>query len=192
MIAFSSLNALEPTEDDILRKADKNPNTTGAELLGLSTANAGIREQSEVLQAAAAGNLSALIIVAHDPAGLPDVYGAGWNAALDKVPFLIFIGSNANETSAKADLVLPLAAFAEREGTVTNFAGRIQLQRRAFDPLGESLPGWDLLSRLGNALGGDYNYNSASEVFDELASGEARFAGLNYEIIGDNGEKING
>ena len=128
MVAFSTLNGLEPTEDDILRKADKNPNTAGAEMLGLTTSNTEIKDQKAVLDAAAAGKLSALVVVAHDPAGQPDIYGDNWKSALAQIPFKVYVGSNANETSKAADIVLPLATFAEREGTVTNFAGRVQLQ----------------------------------------------------------------
>ncbi len=191
-VAFSSLNEHEPTQDDILRKADKNPNTTGAEFLGLTPANADVKDHAHLLQSAEKGNLSALIVIAHNPVGLPEIYGRGWSEALDKVPFKVFIGTNENETSRKADVVLPLAAFAEYDGTVTNFAGRVQLLRRAFDPLGEALSGWEMLRRLGNALGGEYDFATAGEVFDELARKEDKFAGLSHGDIGELGVKVNG
>ncbi len=191
-IAFSTLNGHEPTEDDILRRADKNSNSTGAELLGLSTDNTEVKDHASLLEAAEAGDLSALIIVAHDPVGLPAVYGKNWSDVFAKVPFKVFIGTTTNETSRAADVVLPLAAFAEYEGSVTNFAGRVQRLGRAFDPLGDSLAGWDLLARLGNTLGGDYVFGSAEEVFDELTSKEDKFAGLSYGKIGELGVKVNG
>ncbi len=191
-VAFSNLNEHEPTEDDILRKADKNPNTTGAEFLGLTTANPEVMDHASLLKSASQSDLSALVIIGHDPVGLQSVYGIGWSEALDKVPFKVFIGTNENETSRMADLVLPMAAFGEYEGTVTNFAGRVQLLHRAFDPLGDSLAGWDLLARLGNALGGDYDFSSAGEVFDELVLKEDKFAGLSYGKIGELGVKVNG
>jgi NADH-quinone oxidoreductase subunit G len=191
-VAFSKLNEHLPTEDDILRKADKNSNTTGAEFLGMSTENSEVKDHKSLLEAAVAGNLSALVVISHDPVGLPAVYGRGWSKALDKVPFKVFIGTNENETSRTADVVLPLASFAENEGTITNFAGRVQLLHRAFDPLGDSLGGWKLLARLGNALGGDYDFHSAEDVFDELTTKETKFAGLTYETIGDLGVKVNG
>ncbi|MFC1544699.1 2Fe-2S iron-sulfur cluster-binding protein [Gemmatimonadota bacterium] len=192
MTVFSNLNEHEVTEDDILRKADKNPNTAGAQLLGFGPDSPGVKNIEFLLKAAAEGNISALIVIAHDPVGLPAIYGKGWSEALDKVAFKIFIGCNANQTSRTADIVLPLAAFAEHESTITNIADRVQSLHRAFDPLAESLPGWDLLARLGNALGGEYSYGSAEEVFDELVAREEKFAGLDYEKIGDCGIKING
>ncbi|MBW7995189.1 MAG: molybdopterin-dependent oxidoreductase [Candidatus Glassbacteria bacterium] len=192
MISFSNLNEHESTEDDILRKADKNPNTTGAEFLGLTSANPEVKDIGALLETAAGGNLTALVVVSHDPAGLQPVYGRGWGAALDKVPFKVYLGTNSCATSDQADVVLPLAVFAEREATVTNFAGRVQLQHRAFEPLAESLPDWQAIFKLGNALGGEYNYGSAEEVFDELAANEDKFAGLSYEKIDDAGVKIVG
>ena len=63
-------------------------------------------------------------------------------AALAGAETVVFQGPNANATSAGAHLVLPSAAYVERDGTFTNFEGRVQRFRPAMAPLGEARPDW--------------------------------------------------
>ncbi|MBN2290468.1 MAG: (2Fe-2S)-binding protein, partial [Candidatus Glassbacteria bacterium] len=144
LIAFSNFSTAEPTEDDFLRRADKNPNTAGARLIGLTPEQAEVIGLDELKAKALAGEIGALYICYHDPPGLPEVQGRSWEEALDRVGKVIFQGTNSSATSERAQVVLPAAAFAEREGSVVNAGLRLQLQRRAFDPLAGSLPGWEI------------------------------------------------
>src|SRR5262249_36411140 len=94
--------------DDLLRVADKAPNTRGAELLGCG--RAGAADGRHVLDAARQGRLRLLWIFDHD------LLNSGWpeaevNDALARVEGVIFQGPNANRTSAQAHLVLPSAAY---------------------------------------------------------------------------------
>jgi predicted molibdopterin-dependent oxidoreductase YjgC len=104
--------------------------------------------------------------------------------------FVIYQGSNENETSQMADLILPAATFAEVDGTFTNFEGLVQRIRPAVEPLGESLPVWRILTRLATAVGIDYSYDSAEEVFQELAQTVVEFESLTYEKIGHQGSTL--
>ena len=191
-LVFSSATPFEPTEDEILRKKDKNPNTKGAGLIGLSPDSADVWQLSDLKDAILAGEIGALYVCYHDIPGLPEELSAGWAGAVERIGLVIYQGTNHCATSEKAQIVLPAAAFAEREGTVTNFQGRVQIQRRAFAPLCEVLPGWEIMQSLGAALGGSYAFGSAEEVFAELAENELAFAGLSYEIIGSSGCVANG
>src|SRR6266516_3223371 len=129
-------------QDDFLIRADKNPNSRGAELIGIAPGPGGI-----------------------DAAGM-------LGAALDGAETVIFQGTNANDASARAHLVLPSAAYVEREGTFTNFEGRVQRFRTALDPLGEARPDWLILSMIGKALGLKdpvFSAERAEQVFNALA-----------------------
>ena len=190
LIAFSTATAGEPTEDEFLRKADKNPNTAGAELIGLTEAQADVIGLNQLKAKALAGELGALYICYHNLLGLPSNVNSGWEEALDRVEMLIYQGTNSSRTSERAQVILPAATFAEREGTVVNAGGRIQIQYRAFEPLADSLPGWEIWQRLGVALGGTYNFQSAEEVFLDLAKKNKAFAALDYEKIGSTGIKL--
>ncbi len=138
-------------EDTFLIRADKNPNTRGAELIGLDGNVAGL------LNAAVARRIRCLVIFDHD------LFDSAWaeadvQGALTAAETVIFVGTNANATSARAHLTLPAAAWVERDGTFTNFEGRVQRFRAALPALGESLPAWDILGRIagrdGHAVAG--------------------------------------
>ena len=68
--------------------------------------------------------------------------------ALAAVDFLVVQDMFLTETAKLADVVLPAASFAEKDGTFTNFEGRVSRVRRAIDPVGESLPDWEAILRL--------------------------------------------
>src|SRR5262249_16765634 len=104
--------------------------------------------------------------------------------------YVIYQGSNENETSRMANLVLPSATYAEVTGTFTNFEGRVQRVNAGIEPLGDSLPAWQIMCKLANAAGFDYNYESAEEVFAELAETVTEFEGLSYEKVGNQGAKL--
>ena len=174
-----------PAADDFLLRADRHPNTRGAETI----LPAG--DVAAILAAARAGRVKVLWVFQHD------LLAAGWSAAetrqaLERVDTLVFSGTNDNATSALATLVLPLAAWVERDGTFTNFLGRVQRFRAAVEPLGEALAAWDLLGRLLGPLGVPPAGGRAELWFRELATTVSAFAGLTYQSIGDGGAMLAG
>jgi predicted molibdopterin-dependent oxidoreductase YjgC len=105
----------------------------------------------------------------------------------------VFQGPTANATSAGAHLLLPTAAYVEREGTFTNFQGRVQRFRTALEPLGEGAADWDILGRLGRALGGAdpaLTATRAEQVFTALTAAVPAFAGMTYRGLGDAGAMV--
>jgi NADH-quinone oxidoreductase subunit G len=171
-------------EDDLLIRADKHPNTTGAQWLGLGTA--GEEDGGHLLAAAEAGRLSVLWVFGHD------LFQSRWpapevQAALDRVECLVFQGANANATSERAHLVLPGAAWTEREGTWTNFQGRVQRFWTAVEPLGEAWADWAILAEVGRGLGQDWRPARAEHVFRELSAAVPAFGGLSYKALADHG-----
>src|SRR5262249_51097625 len=111
-------------------------------------------------------------------------------AALAGAETVVFQGTNANEASAAAHVVLPSAAYVERDGTFTNFEGRVQRFRAALDPLGEARPDWEILARLGGArglTGPVAGAERAEQVFQALAAAVPAFAGMSYRGLGDHG-----
>jgi NADH-quinone oxidoreductase subunit G len=170
------------SEDDFLIRADKNPNTRGAERIGLDG------DVAAMLAAARARRVRALVVFEHDlfDSAWPEADVAG---ALDAVETLVFVGSNANRTSARAHLVLPAAAWVERDGTFTNFEGRVQRFRPALAPLGEALPAWELIGRLLAAQGRVTNETRSEHWFRGLAASVPAFNGMSYQSLGDGGAK---
>ncbi len=175
-------------EDDFLIRADKNPNSRGAELTGVGP-GAGGRDAAGILRAARERRLKLLWIFHHDLAA------SGWPeaevlAAIENTETVVFQGTNANDVSARAHLVLPSAAYVETEGTFTNFQGRVQRFRTAIPPLGESWPDWKILSVVGKALGASdpvFSAERAEQVFNALAAAVPAFGGMTYRALGDTG-----
>jgi NADH-quinone oxidoreductase subunit G len=184
-VAFDVPPARRPEGDDFLLRADRTPNRRGAELIGLGGDAAG------VLAAARAGRLKVLWVFHHD------LRASGWPAAevteaLGKVETLIFTGPNANATSERAQWVLPAAAWVERDGTFTNFEGRVQRFRQALEPLGQARPEWETLGQVLTGLGGTAAGARAEHWFRELARAVPAFAGLTYQSVGDHGALVAG
>jgi NADH-quinone oxidoreductase subunit G len=177
-------------EDDFLIRADKNPNTKGAELIGLATD--GAADGAGVLAAAAAGRLRMLWIFQHD------LFDSAWpeaqvEAALRGGATVVFQGTNANRVSAAAQLVLPSAAYFERDGTFTNFQGRVQRFRAAAEPLGEVRPDWWIVGQVARALGLDdplWRAERADQVFAALAAAVPAYATMSYRALGDRGMAV--
>jgi NADH-quinone oxidoreductase subunit G len=178
-------------EDDFLIRADKNPNARGAALCEVVPAPGGL-DAHGILTAAAAGRIKLLWVLHHD------LFQSAWaegdvRAALDGAETLVFQGTNANAVSLRAQLVLPSAAYAEREGTFTNFEGRVQRFRAALEPLGEARPDWRILAQLGQSLGATHPAFAAErseQIFAALAAAVPAFAGMSYRALGDAGAMV--
>jgi len=170
-------------QDNFLIRADKNPNSLGAELIGLGG------EARNVIDAAGSRRLKLLWIFDHDllAGALPE---GDVLEALRVVDTVVFTGSNANWTSAHSHWVLPAAAWVEREGTYTSFEGRVQRFRQATDPLGQSLAEWEIVTRVLTALGDTPSATRAEHWFRQLAGAVPAFAGLSYQLIGDAGRPL--
>jgi NADH-quinone oxidoreductase subunit G len=80
------------------------------------------RDTGQMLAAAAAGELDALVVAGVDPGDLPDPQAA--LAALAATPFIVSLELRASDVTDRADVVLPVAAVAEKAGTFVNWEGR--------------------------------------------------------------------
>src|SRR5207302_439219 len=122
------------SSDDFLIKADKNPNTLGATLLGL--AGPGAAPAAQIVDEALAGNIDVLWVMGHD---LVAMFGEDKVRELsERVELFVFSGTNENATVRLAHWVLPSAAYVDKDGTFVNCHGRVQRIGRAFPPLKDS------------------------------------------------------
>ncbi|MGH7197823.1 MAG: molybdopterin-dependent oxidoreductase [Candidatus Omnitrophota bacterium] len=170
-------------EDDFLLKKDKNPNTSGAsQIFKLDGAS---RDFTPIAEKAKKGQLEGLFIFNQD---LAKLYGAEALQAIRKnVKTIIYEGPNENPTAAAADLVLPSASYAEKDGTFTNFEGRVQRIKKALEPLGSSRPTWQILLDLAALLGQTWSYKKPEDIFNDLARENEAFRDLAYKKIGSSG-----
>jgi predicted molibdopterin-dependent oxidoreductase YjgC len=120
-------------------------------------------------------SVSALIVLADDPpAVLP--MGQAAMAALGRIEFLVVLDAFLTPTAQIAHVVLPIASFAETEGTITSMEGRVQRLKVAADPPGEARPGWQVLAELCARFDVGTSYHSASDVLREVGQASPRYA----------------
>jgi NADH-quinone oxidoreductase subunit G len=169
--------------DQFLRSADANPNSRGAELLGLSS---GGRKFSTWGAEIASGKIRGLLVF-----GGEDVVAAGIPvSALQSLEVLLFSGILENETSRLAHVVLPAAATAEKTGSMVNVHGRLQRMTRAISAPGEAREDWTIIRDLREACTGGNSLHSVEDVWKAMGSEVTQFAGLNWAKIGDLGVQI--
>ena len=174
------------SSDDLLIKADKNPNTLGVTLLGLAGPDA--PDAGQIVEEALTGNLDALWVFGHD---MVEFFGEGKVRELsEKVELFVFSGTNENPTASFAHWVLPTSGYVEKDGTFVNCDGRVQRISSAFPPLGDSREDWRILLELAGLLGLPLVGRDPKQIFLGLAQTEAPFAGLSYEAVGDQGAQI--
>ncbi|HEX2709525.1 MAG TPA: molybdopterin-dependent oxidoreductase, partial [Candidatus Deferrimicrobium sp.] len=106
------------------------------------------------------------------------------------VPFVAQVGTNEGPVSKAATAVLPSASVAERGGTFTNHAGRVQRFRFGFPARGKAKNPVEILVSLGNRLGAGWTFAGEASVFKAIAGAEAPFAGMSYDSIGMFGQEI--
>ncbi|MFE4693486.1 NADH-quinone oxidoreductase subunit G [Streptomyces sp. NPDC056749] len=94
------------------------------------------RDTGQIVEAAATGELGALLVAGVDPEDLPDPAGA--LRALDEVGFLVSLELRPGAVTERADVVLPVAAVAEKPGTFLNWEGRARMFEAALKP--EQMP----------------------------------------------------
>ncbi|MDR4505614.1 MAG: formate dehydrogenase subunit alpha [Candidatus Scalindua sp.] len=131
------------------------------------------------------GKLKGYYIFGEDPA----MTNANVNfvkSGLRKLEFLVVQDILPTETTEFAHVVLPGSSHAEKDGTFTNGERRIQLIRKAIEPLCGKAD-WETICLVANALGVKMDYTSASEIWDELASVAPMFAGVTHKKLGKNG-----
>ncbi len=166
--------------DQFLRSADGNPNTRGAELLGLSH---GGRKLSTWGGEIAAGRMKALLVL-----GGEDVVAAGIPAAcLAQLEILIASAILPNATTRVAHVILPGAGFAEKSGSMVNVHGRLQRFSRSIAPPGQAREEWMILRDLREIVTGGNSLHSIEDIWKSMATVIPVFAGLSWGKIGDQG-----
>jgi NADH-quinone oxidoreductase subunit G len=163
--------------DDVLLRADRNPNTQGCLDQGL-----GRDGVESILRACAAGEVKALLLQGPELLRLPEA-----RDALSRVPFVAVMATHDIPELSAAHVVLPAAAWAEVDGTFTNYQRRVQRIRRAVPAPGAAAPRWELADGILQALGAPLGVGSARELFARLAQTVPDYAGLDHKKVGPGG-----
>jgi formate dehydrogenase major subunit len=140
----------------------------------------------EMMNAAGSGKIKALYIMGENPLiSDPDLHHV--EKELKKLDLLIVQDIFLTETAKLADVVLPSASFAEKDGTFTNTERRIQRIRKAIEPPGEAKPDWQIISSLATLMGYPLQYSSAQQIFEEITGLTPSYAGITYRRLEKEG-----
>jgi predicted molibdopterin-dependent oxidoreductase YjgC len=121
----------------------------------------------ETIDQARKGKVKGMFIMGENPAvSFPQPSRV--KEALASLGFLVVTDMFLTETAQMASVVLPAASFAEKEGTFTNFEGRVQGLHKAIEPVGQSLPDGEILWRLAEAMNSPMPYGSYRDITDEI------------------------
>ncbi|WP_245617436.1 formate dehydrogenase subunit alpha [Amycolatopsis taiwanensis] len=140
----------------------------------------------EMFAAARAGRLRALWVVGEDVCTTdPDSDKVA--EALDACPLVVCSELFLSETARRADVVLPAAAWLEKNGTFVNFDRRFQRVRPALPPPGQARSDFDAIHALATRLGTGLGCPSPAAALAECARISPLFAGLSHHRLDREG-----
>lgn len=170
--------------DGILLSADRNPNTRGAQLLGVCDAQPG-GGLGGIVQKIRSGEIRALLTLGED------VTQCGLSGEdLAKLSSLIVIDILPNATTAKATVLLPASSFAEKRGSMITGKGRLQRLNRAIAAPADARDDWEILRDLIQQLTGSDGIYFIEDVFNQIAAAIPGLNGLSLSKIGDLGVQL--
>ncbi len=137
---------------------------------------------TEMTDAAVEGKLKAMYIIGEDPV-ICDANVNKTKEALENLDFLLVQEIFMTATARMADVVLPAAAWAEKDGSYTSMERRVQWIDQAVPPIGDSKEGMWIICQIAKRLGLDFNYANAAEVLKEINRLIPAYGGMTKERI---------
>ena len=169
--------------DEILLSEDRNPNTNGAKLFGL-TGEPGAQLPA-IIEGVATGQVKALVCLGENPTEF------GLSAPqLSTLPAFILMNILQSPATEFATALLPSSSFAEKRGSMINRTGRLQRLNRAVRPPGSARDDWEILRDLQQALTGSNGVYSIEDVFRQMSENIPALQGLSLSKIGDLGVQV--
>ena len=137
---------------------------------------------TEMLPAIAQGGIKALYIMGENPA-LTDPDSDHAIRAMQALELLVVQDLFLTETAKLADVVLPAASFAEKDGTFSNTERRVSRVRQAIPQVGQAKPDWQIICEIAGHLGYPMKYAGPEEIFEEIRRVTPSYAGISYQRL---------
>ncbi len=137
---------------------------------------------TEMMEEALQGTLKAMYIIGEDPV-VCDANVKKTKKALEKLDFLVVQEIFMTATAQMADVVLPAAAWAEKDGSYTSMERRVQWIDQAVSPVGEAKEGLWIINEIGKRMGLELGDSSAAEVLKEINRTVPQYGGMTRERI---------
>jgi len=138
---------------------------------------------TEIFEAAHSGKVKALYIMGENPA-VTEADTSFIEEAISHLELLVVQDIFLTETAQLADVVLPAASFAEKDGTFTNTERRVQRVRKAIEPVGNSRPDWMIICDIAQNMGAKgFDFDSPEQIMEEIRTLTPIYGGITYERI---------
>lgn len=177
MAALGSVLQVAPSASVL--PALRRGNVRGALTVGLAPRDG--LDAAAILESAANGKVDCLVLLGADPlADVPDVDLA--RRGLAGAKFVVAIDTFLTPSAAHADVVLPAAAYGEKDGTTTNLEGRITNVAQRITARGTSRPDWMIAAELAMLLGHDLEVTTLVDVQASMARTVPGFAATTTSV----------
>ncbi len=140
----------------------------------------------EMMSAKPEGGIKAMYIMGENPI-ITDPDMRHTRQSLTNLEFLVVQDIFPTETAVIADVILPAAAYAEKDGTFTNTERRVQRVRKAVEPPGEAKPDWEIITLLAEKMGHRFGYKNPEQIMEEIASLTPIYGGIHYDRLNGYG-----
>ncbi len=141
----------------------------------------------EIFDAIGEGRVKALYQVGENPV-LSEADANHVKKALEGIEFYVVQDIFLNESAQYADVVLPAASFAEKNGTFTNTERRVQRIRKVIQPIGDSKPDWLITCEIAKRMDASgFHFNDPGEIMQEINHVSPSYAGITFDRIEENG-----
>jgi predicted molibdopterin-dependent oxidoreductase YjgC len=140
----------------------------------------------EMMSTKPEGGVKAMYIMGENPI-ITDPDMRHTRQSLTNLEFLVVQDIFPTETAVIADVILPAAAFAEKDGTFTNTERRVQRVRKAVEPPGEAKPDWEIIILLAEKMGHRFSYKKPEQIMEEIASLTPIYGGIHYDRLNGYG-----
>ena len=140
------------------------------------------KDTAEIMQALARGEIRGLVIAGADPLrDMPDSRMAV--EGLETAEYVVAVDLFYNDSNAHADVILPAAGFAEKEGTITNVEGRVQKVNRLRPAPGSARPDWSIFDDLASHMDRSLGLASAETIAKEIAESVPLYGGVTHDHL---------
>ncbi len=171
-------------DDHLLRRADRHPNATGAQMLGIPVLNlqTGGGDTGDAVTTAL--GLDGVLITVGFNTDVKALEGI-----VAKTKTVVALAGCKNALTERADLVIPGLTFADKDGLVVNFEGHVQQLRPAINPMAETE--WRIVDSLLASLSGTQTHEFVTHIRKSMEESVPAFAGLNLTKLGPTGVRAN-
>ena len=137
---------------------------------------------TQMVPAAHDGKLKAFYVIGENPlVSDPDLNHC--EKSLENLDFLVVQDIFMTETARLADVVLPAACYAEKDGTFTNSERRVQRIRKAVEPPGQAWDDWKIFCDIATRMDYPMNYENSQQIMEEISRVTPSYGGISYDRI---------